>query len=264
MPLWLDAIILGIVEGLSEFLPISSTGHLIITRHLFDMPDNEAFRLLDVVIQSGAAFAVIWHYRVLLLEMLNTKRDLAMSLVVACVPAVLIGFLFHKWIKSVLFAPMPVVGALVVGGVAMIVMERKWPNPQRPLHTPGKTPTLKEGFLIGVFQCLAMWPGTSRSMTTILGARFLGFTAREAAEFSFLLSIPMLLGASALDIVKSREVLFNDSTLWLPFALAIVSAFIVSLVVIRAFLKFLARYSLEIFGWYRIVFGLFLWFLWAL
>jgi undecaprenyl-diphosphatase len=262
-----QSLVLGIVEGLTEFLPVSSTGHLILTGHFLGIEDSAAVDAFDVVIQSGAIFAVIWHYRTLLGQILRgaLKRqsdalNTLISIFLAFCPAAVIGLLFHKKIKALLFGVMPVAGALVVGGIAMILIERRlWARATRHFQftadrLPGPVTSLKIGF----FQCLALWPGVSRSMATILGGRLCGLNAARAAEFSFLLAIPTLLAAGALDTYK------HGSELWItvgpgPIIVGLVSSFAVSLVVIRVFLEFLRSYSLEAFGWYRIAAGLLIW-----
>jgi undecaprenyl-diphosphatase len=253
MELW-QAALLGIVEGLTEFLPVSSTGHLILTTQLLGIASPEG--AFEIVIQSGAVAAVIWHYRAYLWDL--SRRCLASEraawgqvrrLLIAFIPAVVFGLTFGKWIKHTLFGMTPVIGALIVGGVVLIVVERR----RRTSVGRDEVQTSKEALGIGLFQCLALWPGTSRSMATILGGRLLGLSAKSAAEFSFLLAIPTLLGAGAHDLYKHGHELAG---LGLPaIGVGIATSFVTALLVIRFFLGFLGKNSLEIFGWYRVVLG---------
>ncbi len=276
----LHAALLGLVEGLTEFLPVSSTGHLILTAHALGLKDTDG--AFEVVIQAGAILAVIWHYRsqfvARVLAFLKWEKeavDFWAKLLTAFFPAVVLALVFGKAIKAHLFGPIPVVSALVVGGVAMIVIERKRRFQLQPdilhadatalrTHGSGKDfpSSYREALIIGLAQCLALWPGTSRSMATILGARLLGFSPKGAAEFSFWLAIPTLLGASAYDFLKHRHELLADAQALQNLAMGLGMSFVSGLVVIRIFLGFLQRHSLEVFGWYRVVFGLLLALFW--
>lgn len=258
---------LGIVEGLTEFLPVSSTGHLILASHWLGIPSDEAADAFDVVIQSAAMFAVIWHYRILLRDLfkglLARRRDsmrLTLSLVLAFIPAAVIGLLVHKKVKALLFGPLPVAAALVVGGIAMIIIERYLERRARGVFqfTADQDPGPAAAVKIGFAQCLALWPGTSRSMATILGGRLVGLSSRKAAEFSFLLAIPTLLAAAALDLYKHGGAIAEHVGIW-PALAGLVSSFVVALAVLRVFLEFLRSYSLEVFGWYRILLGILVW-----
>lgn len=260
---------MGLVEGLTEFLPVSSTGHLILTSHAFGLGDsNEAF---EVVIQAGAIFAVIWYYRQKFVESVlgflkrrpHWLRFWSLILT-AFFPAVVLGLGFGKLIKTHLFGVKPVIGALIVGGIAMILLERRMGRVNSQNADRGKDfpSTYKEALCIGLMQCLALWPGTSRSMATILGARLLGFSPKGAAEFSFWLAIPTLLGASAYELMKYRHELAANPDALTALGVGLVVSFVSSLVVIRVFLGFLQKHSLEIFGWYRIALGAILALLW--
>jgi undecaprenyl-diphosphatase len=272
-----DAVILGIVEGLTEFLPVSSTGHLILAGDLLKIPESVETKAFDVISQSGAMLAVIWHYQSELLHLVRgffsgDKRAQAKvwAIVVAFIPAAVIGLAFNKVIKAHLFGVGPVVAAMVAGGVIMIVVERVLRARARN-HGPEadaeklalageKHIGLGQAGAVGFFQCLAMWPGTSRSMVTILGGRLVGLSAVEAAHFSFLLAIPTLLGATAVDLLKNRENFMGaDTASYLTLGIGTAVSFVVALIVIRGFLGFLRKHSLEVFGWYRIVAGLALW-----
>lgn len=267
MNLW-ESVALGTVEGLTEFLPVSSTGHLILASHALKIEQNEATQAFEVIIQAAAVLAVIWNYRATLGQLLTgVRRGQAeayrrvWAIALAFLPAAVIGLLTHKKIKALLFGVTPVVAALVVGGLAMIFIERRLRRPSNVVRFGAdRDPTPPQALKIGFFQCLALWPGTSRSMVTILGGRITGLDARKAAEFSFLLSIPTLLAAASLDLWKHGA---EIGTLlgWDILAAGFVSSFVVSLLVIRAFLAFLRFYSLEAFGWYRVAAGLLIWIL---
>ena len=262
---FLQAAILGIVEGLTEFLPVSSTGHLILASYLLNIPESAQLKAFEVIIQSGAMLAVVWHYRSDLftlsanfLRRKNPDFTRALQILLAFLPAAILGLLLRKLIKTHLFGPLPVVLALLVGGVAMIVIERSLKKSSAQTSQDASSAlTFKKSFIIGLFQCLAMWPGMSRSMTTILGARLVGLSAFDAATFSFYLALPTLFGATMVDVIKSRdELMAVSSDFYIAILIGGIASFLVALVVIRAFLKFLTRYSLEGFGWYRIAAGI--------
>ncbi|MES2307193.1 MAG: undecaprenyl-diphosphate phosphatase [Gemmatimonadota bacterium] len=249
------AIILGLVEGATEFLPVSSTGHLIVVGGLLNFTGQRA-ATFEIVIQLGAILAVIWHYRATLWHLVTrlvgdpAERRLAGNLVLAFLPAAIIGLLAHDWIKANLFSPTTVAAALIVGGVIMLVLE--W---FRPAVTTGtiRDITPRQALGIGFAQVLSMVPGTSRAAATILGGYGLGLSRPAATEFSFLLAIPTIVGAAGLDLVKSRDLLTMAD---LPmFAVGTLVAFVAALGVIRGFLRFIERHSFVAFAWYRIAFG---------
>lgn len=259
----LYAIILGIVEGLTEFLPVSSTGHLILTAHWLGLSHDDAgVKAFEIVIQAGALLAVIELYRRHIQAMLKglvgrdpDGRRLLIQLFVAFLPAVVVGLLAGDWIKARLFGPWPVISALFVGGAVMVAIER-WRGARhggdltrgRPLADM----TWRLALIIGCVQCLAMWPGTSRSMVTIVGALVLGFNPRASAEFSFLLALPTLGAATAYDLIKEGAALL-DASGWLGLALGFSVSFAVAWLAIKGFLTYLTRHGMAIFGWYRIV-----------
>lgn len=254
MPL-LVAVILGLVEGATEFLPISSTGHLIVVGTLLDFTGERA-GTFEVVIQIGAILAVIWHYRAVLWGMVRRAivpgpdRRLASNLLLAFLPAAVIGLLLHDLIKTVLFSPVIVAWALVFGGVVMLLIE--W---RRPTTTATDVSEIRpaQAIAIGFAQVLAMIPGTSRAAATILGGYVAGLSRPAATEFSFLLAIPTIIGAAGLDLVKSRDLLGADD---LPlFLIGTAVAFLAALAVIRGFLRFVERHTFTVFAWYRIAFG---------
>lgn len=253
-----SALILGFVQGLTEFLPVSSTGHLILASHLLGLSENDAAKAFNVVVQGGTVLAVIWNYRALLMQ--KTKPLFAadkhalrfwLMLFVAFLPAAILGLLAHKEIKARLFGVTPVVGALFVGGVVMIALERYFKNRKCVEVSDWSRFSFKKALGVGLVQCFALWPGTSRSMSTILGARLMGLSGVQAAEFSFLLSIPTLSAATLFDLYKSWS-LFSEASMWPQLIVGFLTAYVVALVVIRGFLAFLKKRGLEPFGWYRI------------
>jgi undecaprenyl-diphosphatase len=261
MPL-LIAVLLGIVEGVTEYLPVSSTGHLVLAGHLLGLDDADpATASFDIVVQLGAILAVVVHYRTLLGERARgllsgdrASRNLALALLVAFLPAAVVGLAFRKIIKAHLFGPLPVAGALVVGGVAMIVVERmRARRPPVPADSLDSV-TPRRALAIGLGQCLSLWPGTSRSMCTIVAAQLSGLSTATAAEFSFLLALPTLGAATLYEGFKARHVLL--ASVGAPsLTVGLVVSFFVAWGVIASFLTYLKKHGLEPFGWYRIVVG---------
>jgi len=252
----LVAALLGLVEGLTEFLPVSSTGHLILVSHWLGSVDEGA-KSFDIVIQLGAILAVVVHYRRLFADRLRgvLVKDAASlrlfgALLVAFLPAAVTGLLLGKTIKRLLFGPVPVAAALFVGGVVMIIVERI----RRARHIQGEAGTehvtLKRAFIIGCGQCFALWPGMSRSMSTIVAGQLAGLSTATAAEFSFLLSVPTLGAATLYEIYKSRHDLAQSGVPQLLVGMLV--SFVVAWLVIAAFLRYLSRRGLEPFGYYRI------------
>lgn len=260
----LIAVILGLVEGATEFLPISSTGHLIVIGGLLEFTGQRA-ATFEIVIQLGAILAVIWHYRITLWCMATrcftdtSEKRLTINLLLAFLPAAVIGVLAHDWIKANLFSPITVAAALVVGGIIMLLLE--WVRPAVTTATV-RDISGRQAIGIGFAQVLAMIPGTSRAAATILGGYGLGLSRPAATEFSFLLAIPTIVGAAGLDLIKSRDLL---TTADLPmFVIGTLVAFVSALGVIRGFLRFIERHSFVVFAWYRIAFGGLLFLLFAL
>jgi undecaprenyl-diphosphatase len=256
--------LLGIVEGLTEFLPVSSTGHLILTSAWLGLDhQNEGVKAFEVVIQAGALLAVIGYYfqrvRSMTLGLIGRDpagRALAIQLFVAFLPAAACGFLLNDTIKAHLFGPWPVVWALIVGGIAMIVVEL-WRG--RDGGGGGRAKelemmTLRAALIIGCCQCLAMWPGTSRSMVTIVAALLLGFSPRASAEFSFLLALPTLGAATAYDALKEGPAIL-DAAGWSGLIVGFVTSMIVAWLAVKGLLAWLKRHGLIPFGVYRIVAG---------
>ncbi len=251
----LQAIVLGVVEGVTEFLPVSSTGHLIVAGDFlgFSGPLADVF---DVVIQLGAILAICVLYARKLFGVAfglvddPAARHFAVAVLIAFLPAAVLGFFLHDFIKEVLFTPLVVCASLVAGGIAILAIER-WQPDHHIVAIEDLTPLTS--LKIGLFQCLAMVPGVSRSGATILGALMLGVERKTAAEFSFFLAIPTMLGATALDLWKSRDLLNPDDGAVI--AVGFAAAFVSAVVVVRWLVGFVSRHSFAVFGWYRILFG---------
>ncbi|MBB1521387.1 undecaprenyl-diphosphate phosphatase [Aquipseudomonas guryensis] len=258
MDLWtaLQAVILGVVEGLTEFLPISSTGHQIIVADLIGF-DGDRAKAFNIIIQLGAILAVVWEYRRKILTVaFNVPRQaqaqrFTLNLLIAFMPAVVLGVAFSDQIHHYLFNPITVAVALVVGGIVML-----WAEQRQHEVTVEEVDdmTWKEALKIGCAQCLAMIPGTSRSASTIIGGLLFGLSRRAATEFSFFLAMPTMVGAAVYSGYKYRE-LFQPSDLPV-FALGFVVSFVFAMIAVRALLKFIANHSYAVFAWYRIGFGL--------
>jgi undecaprenyl-diphosphatase len=256
------AVLLGVVEGLTEYLPVSSTGHLILVGRALGL-DGEGEKSFEIVIQLGAILAVLVHYRKLLAERaagLWARKPEALrlgaALLIGFVPVAVAGLLLRKAIKAHLFGPRPVAAALIVGGLVMIAVEwsRRDKGPQAGLDglehvSPGRA------LVIGLCQCLSLWPGASRAMTTIVGGQLAGLSTRTAAEFSFLLALPTLGAATLYEAYKGRHALFAAEGGALHLAIGLGVSFVVAWAVIAAFLRFLKSRGLFAFGIYRILLG---------
>lgn len=255
----LTVLLLGIVEGITEFLPVSSTGHLVLAGALLGYKDAQ-WAVFNIVIQLGAILAVVvLYWRTLwavlegLLRLDPVSIRFTRNILVAFLPAAVIGFALHSRIEALLGYPEVVAVALIVGGVAILVIERLVRNAE--IRGVADIP-LARVVGIGFLQCLAMIPGVSRSGATILGALSLGVERRTAAEFSFFLAIPTMLGASALELFKNRAALASGEGVGLgAIAIGFMVAFVVALVVVRAFVGFVSRKGFGPFAWYRIIIG---------
>jgi undecaprenyl-diphosphatase len=257
MPLFLVAILLGIVEGVTEFLPVSSTGHLILANALLGY-DPETWKVFNVVIQLGAMLAIVVLYWRTLWDVLTGlfRRDakafaFLRNLLIAFTPAALLGLLLHDQVEDMLGSPALVAWALIVGGIAILAIERT--VKAGTITSVAEIPWTK-ALGIGVIQCISMVPGVSRSGATILGALSLGVERRTAAEFSFFLALPTMLGATVLELYKNRQDMgpIGFDLIGIGF----VVSFLVALVVIKAFVAIVARKGFSPFAWYRIVVGI--------
>ena len=261
LPLWLLSIILGIVEGLTEFIPVSSTGHLIIADHFLKFQEAigtpDKAELFEIVIQLGAILAVGFIYRRDLWMALNAKEmksgpgRLRTHLFIAFLPAAIVGFLFHKTITTYLFSPLTVSISLIIGGIIIVYVE-SFISVHRQ-KTEIKTMTVKDALIVGFSQVLSLIPGVSRSGATIIGGMSGGMTRSAATEFSFLLSFPIMIAATVYDLYKHRDVLSSD--LYATIGIGFLVAFITALVVVRWFIKYVRSHSFTGFGIYRIIFG---------
>lgn len=244
------SLILGIIEGLTEFLPVSSTAHLIITSKLLSLEQTDYVRLFEITIQLGAIGAVVVTY---FKKFFNI--ELLMKLAVAFIPTGLAGLLLYPHLKTFFENTWIIVGTLSVGGAFIILIEKWYAKKYSGTHTPQEVITFKNALLLGLFQAVAIVPGTSRSGATIIGGLLLGIKRTVVTEFTFLLAVPTMVVATAYSVYKNRE-LFTHVDSYAPLLLGTLVSFGVALVVIRYFLNYVRRHSFEIFGWYRILLAL--------
>jgi undecaprenyl-diphosphatase len=255
LPLWIKAILLGLVEGATEFIPVSSTGHLIVAGEWLGYTGPRA-HVFTVFIQLGAILAVMWRYRAMLWRTVRSagndprSSQLLLNLAIAFLPAAAIGFLLEDWIDAYLFRTVTVAIALIAGGIAILLIERMHP---RVTVESVETIPRRKALGVGLAQVLSLFPGVSRSGATILGGYSLGLSRQAATEFSFLLAIPIMIAATLYKLFKARLLLGAEDV---PvFAIGFVTAFVSALVVIRIFLRFVSQHSFAAFAWYRIAFG---------
>jgi undecaprenyl-diphosphatase len=264
----LKAALMGIVEGLTEFLPISSTGHLILAGSLLDFT-GETVKVFEIAIQTGAMLAVIWEYRQRLAATVTglatepAARRFALNVLVAFLPAAVLGLLLGKVVKEHLFHPVPVAMAFIVGGLIILWVERRHRGQfgERDLEGTrrARVETVDQmsgldALKVGLVQCLALIPGTSRSGATIIGSMLFGFSRKCATEFSFFLGIPTLMGAGAYSVWKQRDLLqWSDLPM---FAIGTVFAFFSAWLCIRWLIRYVSTHDFTVFAWYRIAFGL--------
>ncbi|MDO9419352.1 MAG: undecaprenyl-diphosphate phosphatase [Herminiimonas sp.] len=270
----LKAIIMGIVEGLTEFLPISSTGHLILAGSLLDFTGPKV-KVFEIAIQTGAMLAVVWEYRVKIAAVLSglfsepRAQKFALNIIVAFLPAALLGLVFAKAIKEKLFAPVPVAIAFIVGGFIILWVERQ--NKNRVVAERVQSVddmTVMDALKVGCAQAFALIPGTSRSGASIIGGMMFGLSRKTATEFSFFLAIPTLMGATVYSVYKDRALLsLSDIPL---FGLGGLAAFVSAFLCVRWLLRYISTHDFTFFAYYRIVFGLFIllsahygWVVWA-
>ncbi len=261
--LLLKALILGIVEGLTEFLPISSTGHLILVGDLLGFNDEKG-KVFEIVIQAGAILAVCWEYRSRLMSTFSgILRDriaqrFATNLLIAFLPLAALAFLFSKHIKLLLFHAVPVAMAFIVGGVVILFAERWYERRSADASNPVidniDELTWRDALKLGLAQCFALIPGASRSGATIIGGLFFGLSRKCATEFSFFLAIPTLFAATIYSLWKARDLLSLSD--WPTFSVGVIAAFLSAFVVIRWLIRYVSTHNFVIFAWYRIIFGL--------
>ena len=272
--LLIKVIIMGIVEGLTEFLPISSTGHLILAGSLLNFT-GEKVKVFEIVIQAGAMLAVCWEYRHRIIDVIRNfssdaaARRFVANLLVAFLPAVVLGLLFGKMIKAHLFAPVPVALAFIVGAFIILIVERRnrLNEDSLRIHSVDEM-TMLDAFKVGCAQCFALIPGTSRSGASIIGGMVFGLSRQAATEFSFFLAIPTLFGATIYSLYKERALL---SVAALPLiGVGALAAFISAFFCVRWLLRYISTHDFMIFVWYRIVFGVLIlisaatgWVVWA-
>ena len=252
--LWI-AFLLGIVEGVTEFLPVSSTGHLIIGAELLGYTDSSS-KVFEIFIQLGAIFAVVVEYRKKILDTFigirtdKVAQGFTKNLFIAFVPAAILGFFFHSLIKLYLFNPVVVGIALIVGGILMIIIEKKLPN--RPEVNVDKISN-KQALIVGIAQCFSLIPGISRAASTIMGGLIGGLDRKTATEFSFFLAIPIIFAASIFDLFSNIEILSKSD---IPvFLVGFITAFLSAYFIIKIFIWFVANNTFIAFGWYRIIVG---------
>jgi len=252
---FLQAVVLGVVEGMTEFIPVSSTGHLIVAGHALGFTGERA-KTFEIFIQLGAILAIVWLYRAKFVEVARSaasepaSRRFVTNLLLGFLPAALVGVTTHSWIKAHLFTPVVVGWGFILGGLVILLVERWKPQP-----TIGDAADIPPRLALGVglAQMLALIPGVSRSGATIMGGYALGLSRTAATEFSFFLAVPVIGAAAGFDLIRSLDVLTPAD---LPvFATGFVVAFVAAFVVVKAFLRFVAHHSFAVFAWYRIAFG---------
>lgn len=251
---YINAALLGLVEGLTEFLPISSTGHLILVGDLLQF--SGANHVFEIVVQLGAILAIVWLYRAkfwhVLCDLFKDKdaQHFVRNILLAFFPSVIIGLLAHDFIKEALFNPTVVAVALIIGGFAILIIEKVRPEPT--IHSTEEM-SAKTALLIGLFQCVAMIPGVSRAGATIMGALLCRVSRLAAAEFSFFLAVPTMIAASSYDLYKNAGALTSQD--WNYMAVGFVVAFLSALIVVKWLVGFVSKHGFGVFAWYRIVLG---------
>lgn len=246
---YLQALIIAIIEGITEFLPVSSTGHMILADSLMKIQDKEFAKTFEIVIQLGAIFSVVIVY----LKRFFKGIYIYLKLFIAFLPTGIVGLLAYKTIKHYLFNPFTVSISLIVGGVVLILLDKRTAT-KTSKYTHIEDISYGGAFKIGLIQCLSMIPGVSRAAATIFGGVFSGFDRKQAAEFSFLLAVPTMLAASGYDLLKEKDNIHSEDIKILLFGGFV--AFVVAIFAIKAFIAFLNKYGFKHFGYYRIVLGL--------
>lgn len=259
----LQAIILAIIEGLTEFLPISSTAHMGFTASLLGMEESDFLKMFQVSIQFGAILAIVVLYWKKFFDFKNFKFYL--KLIYAVIPALVLGYLFDDKIEAVLGNQIAISSVLVLGGVVLLYVDNWFKNPK---ILDEKDITIKDGIIIGFWQCLAMMPGTSRSAASIIGGMTRGLSRKAAAEFSFFLAVPTMLAVTVYSVfvktwgkgtataMKGYEMILQDQDHIFLFVLGNIIAFIVALIAVKTFINFLTKYGFKFWGWYRIIIGI--------
>lgn len=245
---YFEAFIIAIIEGLTEFLPISSTGHMILADSLLKIQDHQFAQTFEIVIQLGAILAVLLLY----IKRFFVGINIYLKLLVAFLPTGIIGLLAYKTIKLYLFNPYTVSISLILGGVVLLVLD-KWSANKESEYKEVEDISYMNALKIGLIQCVSMIPGVSRSAATIFGGIFAGFNRQQAAEFSFLLAIPTMFAASGYDLLKEKDNIHGDDITMLLFGGLV--AFIVAIIAVKAFVSFLNKYGFKHFGYYRIALG---------
>ena len=254
----LDALILGLVEGLTEFLPVSSTGHLILVSDLLGLNDEKG-KVFDIVIQLGAILAVVWEYRARFTRAFSglasdrVQQRFAMNLLVAFLPAAIVGLAFQKQIKEILFHPRPVAIALVTGALVIFAVEYWYKRHGAPRVTRVDDMTWRDALKVGIAQCFSLIPGTSRSGATIMGGMAFGLSRQVATEFSFFLAVPIMFAATGYQLVKYRALLSGDDLARI--GVGFVVSFVFALIAVKALIRYVARHDFNAFAWYRIALG---------
>jgi undecaprenyl-diphosphatase len=253
-----DAFILGVVEGLTEFLPVSSTGHLILVSDFLGLVDEKG-KVFDIVIQLGAILAVCWEFRARFSRAFSglgadpVQRRFALNLFVAFLPAAIVGLAFQRQIKAYLFNPVSVAVALVLGALVIFAVERWYAKHGAPRVTSVDDMTWKDALKVGLAQCFSLIPGTSRSGATIMGGMIFGLSRQVATEFSFFLAVPIMFAATGYQLVKYRDLLTRDDLA--PFAVGFVVSFLAALAAVKGLIRYVAHHDFKAFAWYRIALG---------
>jgi undecaprenyl-diphosphatase len=254
----LDALLLGVVEGLTEFLPVSSTGHLILVSDLLGLNDEKG-KVFDIVIQLGAILAVCWEFRGRFARAFSglardpVQQRFATNLVVAFIPAAVVGLLFQSQIKAYLFNPVSVAIALIVGAIVIFAVERWYALHGAPRVNAVDEMTWKDALKVGLAQCFSLIPGTSRSGATIMGGMLFGLSRQVATEFSFFLAVPIMFAATGYQLLKYRSLLSAGDLG--PFAVGFVVSFVFALIAVKGLIRYVAHHDFRAFAWYRIALG---------
>jgi undecaprenyl-diphosphatase len=262
MEFW-EAILIAIIEGLTEFLPVSSTAHMIFMSSLFDLQENEFVKMFEVSIQFGAILAVVVLYWRKFFDF--SKLTFYYKLALAIIPALILGYIFDDYIEAILGKPLPIAIVLILGGIVLLFVDKWFKNPQ---ILKEEDISIKKAVTIGFWQCLAMMPGTSRAAASIIGGMQQKLSRETAAEFSFFLAVPTMLAVTVYSLflkgweqngadIKGYEMIIQDTKHLMLFLVGNVVAFVVALIAIKFFIGILKKYGFKVWGWYRIVIGLF-------